>query len=393
MKKRSENVLLGAAFLMATSAIGPGFLTQTAVFTGQLAASFGFAILISILLDIVAQVNIWRIIAVAEKRAQDIANDVLPGLGYALALLIVFGGLAFNIGNVAGAGLGLNVLFGMDTVNGAVLSAALAIGIFLVKEAGRAMDWVAKVLGFLMIGLTIYVAWMSQPPLGLAVRETFMPVKIDLRSILTIVGGTVGGYITFAGAHRLMAAGIKGKENIGSVNRSAVTAIVLASVMRIVLFLAALGVVFGGAVLDAANPAASVFKIASGEIGYKIFGIVLWSAAITSVVGSAYTSISFIQSFHPAIEKYHRYIIIAFIAISTGIFALIGQPVKVLLLAGAFNGLILPIALAIMLMAAYKTKIVGSYAHPRWMTALGILVIIAMSYIGVRSLVLNFNNL
>ena len=33
--KKDSGALLGAAFLMATSAIGPGFLTQTATFTGQ----------------------------------------------------------------------------------------------------------------------------------------------------------------------------------------------------------------------------------------------------------------------------------------------------------------------------------------------------------------------
>ena len=73
-----RSVLLGAAFLMATSSIGPGFLTQTTTFTEQLLASFGFAILISIIIDIGVQMNIWQIIAVSEKRAQDIANDVLP---------------------------------------------------------------------------------------------------------------------------------------------------------------------------------------------------------------------------------------------------------------------------------------------------------------------------
>lgn len=57
----NKTALLGAAFLMATSAIGPGFLTQTATFTGSLLASFGFVILVSIILDIGAQLNIWRI--------------------------------------------------------------------------------------------------------------------------------------------------------------------------------------------------------------------------------------------------------------------------------------------------------------------------------------------
>src|SRR5919106_4698458 len=165
-------VTIGAAFLMATSAIGPGFLTQTAVFTAQLGASFGFAILVSILFDLGAQLNIWRILAVARRRAQDVANDVLPGLGYALAALVALGGLAFNIGNIAGTGLGLNALAGMDVKAGAAASAIIAIGLFLVREAGRAMDRFAQALGFVMIALTIYVVISARPPLGEAVLRT-----------------------------------------------------------------------------------------------------------------------------------------------------------------------------------------------------------------------------
>lgn len=193
MKNTNRSVLLGAAFLMATSAIGPGFLTQTTVFTETLLASFGFVILISIIIDIGAQTNIWRIIAISGKRAQDIANDVLPGLGYVLAFLVVIGGLAFNIGNIAGAGLGTNVLFGISPELGAGLSGLLAVGIFMVKEAGRAMDRFAQLLGFVMIALTIYVMITAQPPVGEAVAKTFVPDTIDIFAIVTLVGGTVGG--------------------------------------------------------------------------------------------------------------------------------------------------------------------------------------------------------
>ena len=61
------------------------FLNNTSVFTQQLLTSFGFVILISILIDIGAQLNIWRIITVSENRAQDLSNKLLPGLGYLLA--------------------------------------------------------------------------------------------------------------------------------------------------------------------------------------------------------------------------------------------------------------------------------------------------------------------
>ncbi len=387
MKQKKSSAFYGAAFLMATSAIGPGFLTQTTAFTAKLFTSFGFAILVSIIVDIIAQLNIWRIITVTNKRAQDIANDLLPGLGNFLSILIISGGLVFNIGNIAGCGLGLNVLLGVDVVTGSLISAAIAILIFLVKDAGRAMDWFAKVLGFLMIGLTLYVAVTSHPPLLEAVHKTFLPDRVDFMSIVTIVGGTVGGYITFAGAHRLLDAGINGKENQASVTRSAATAIGVASLMRILLFLAALGVVMQGLAIDGSNPAASVFRLAAGNIGYKIFGVVIWAAAVTSVVGASFTSVSFAQSFHPMVAKKKNYFIIAFIVCAALLFALFGKPVKVLIFAGAFNGFILAFSLGIMLLAATRSRIMKNYKHPTTYLITGAIVALLMLVFGSLTMI------
>jgi Mn2+/Fe2+ NRAMP family transporter len=379
-KKYNWSVLIGAAFLMATSAIGPGFLTQTAVFTAQLGASFGFVILLSIVLDSIAQLNIWRIIAVADQPAQDIANKVFPGLGYLISFLVFLGGMAFNIGNIAGAGLGLNVLFGVSVGQGAVMSAIIAIGIFIYKEAGKAMDVFAKTMGGLKILLALFIAYISKPPLAEAAIRSVNPTHFSFIAVLTIVGGTVGGYITFAGAHRLLDAGLSGQQNLPAINKGALSAVGLASLMRILLFIAALGVVSAGGKLDPANPAASVFQLAAGAFGYKLFGLVMWSAGISSVVGSAYTSISFIKSFHPFILKFNRQIIISFIIVSTIIFLLIGKPVKILLTVGAINGFILPISLGIMLIAAYRSKIIAKYKQPLWLTVLGVLVVGTMAW-------------
>ena len=381
----ARSALVGAAFLMATSAIGPGFITQTTVFTERLFTSFGFIILCSILLDIAAQLNIWRVIAVSKLRAQDIANRLVPGAGYFLALLILLGGLAFNIGNIAGAGLGLNVILGINVSTGAIISCIISILIFWVKNAGVAVDLFAKILGFVMIGLTMYVAVSSHPPVPEAVYRTFIPEKFDTTAIVTLVGGTVGGYISFAGGHRLLDAGVTGRSQLPQVTKSSITAILIASTMRVLLFLAALGIVATGAKLDAANPAASVFQIAAGDIGYKIFGVVLWSAAITSVIGSAYTSVSFIKSFHPLLQKHERLIITGFILFSTIIFLAVGRPVTILIFVGALNGLILPLALALILLAASKQRIVGDYQHPVWMSVAGWLVVAAMTWMGVKT--------
>jgi Mn2+/Fe2+ NRAMP family transporter len=377
---------LGAAFLMANSSIGPGFLTQTTVFTQQLLTSFGFVILVSVVLDVGAQLNTWRILTVSELRAQDLANKLLPGLGYFLAGMVILGGFAFNIGNIAGCGLGLNVLTGISFEQGAIISCAVALLLFWVREVGKMLDGFTKILGTVKILLTLGIAFSAHPPLLQALHHTLLPAKFSAAAIVTIVGGTVGGYITFSGAHRLLDAGIKGIENQEVVTRSAVSGIVISTFMRFVLFLAIVGVLSHGATLDADNPAAGVFRSAADEVGFRVFGVILWSAAISSVVGAAYTSVSFFKTFHPVFARYERACISVFIILSTSIFVLVGKPAKLLLFAGAINGLILPLALAIVLVAAASPRLMGIYRHPRWMLLAGWVVVLVMGGLSVQAL-------
>ena len=386
------SILLGAAFLMATSAIGPGFITQTTVFTAQLKAAFAFAIFVSILIDIIVQLNVWRILAVSGLRGQDVANKVLPGLGYFLAFAVALGGLAFNIGNVGGAALGFNVMFGFDNTIGGIISALIAIVIFLWKDLGKAMDKFAQILGFVMIAMIGYIVLSTNPPVGIALKETVFPSEINWFTVLTLVGGTVGGYITFSGAHRIIDAGITGKENLGRISFGAVNGICITGVMRFLLFLAVLGVVVAGHELDPSNPAAHAFRIAAGDIGYRIFGLILWAAAITSVVGCSYTSVSFLRTLFSFVENYYRYWTIGFIIASTTILIMVGSPVKLLVLAGSLNGLILPLSLASILLAAYRKDIIGDYNHPEWLTGLGWIMVLFTSWLSYGAL-LNLSKL
>ena len=383
-KNSTSKALLGAAFLMATSAVGPGFLTQTTVFTQQLTTSFGFIILISVVIDLCVQYNIWQIITVSGKRAQDLANDLFPGLGYLLAFLIVVGGLAFNIGNVAGAGLGIEAMTGIPIHIGAIGSAGMAIAVFLSKEAGKAMDSFAKILGLLMIGLILYVAFTSHPPMAAAIHHTFLPAKFDPIATLTLVGGTVGGYISFAGAHRLLDSGIKGEAALPQVNRGASTGILLTATIRYLLFLATLGIIMAGANINPENPTASIFESAAGSLGRQMFGLMIWCAAITSVVGAAYTSVSFMRSFHPFLEKYHTYLTIVFILVSTVVFLLVGKPVKVLVFVGTLNGFVLPVALAILLVVSRKSRLMGTYKHPLVLQIAGWAVVLILIALGIN---------
>ena len=392
--KSRRGPILGAIFLMATSAIGPGFITQTATFTAQLGAAFAFAILVSVLIDFALQMNVWRIITVAGKRAGDLANQAVPYSGYVLAVLIVIGGLAFNIGNIAGGGLGLNALLGIDPKIGGAITALLAIGIFLFRKAGPVVDAVVMVLGVVMIVMTVIVAVISAPPIGEALKQTFVPDTLNFATITTIVGGTVGGYITYAGAHRYLDSGLTGPEHVTSVHRASFTGILVTGVMRYVLFLAILGVVASGVVLDtstsAANPAGQAFGAVLGTAGLRIFGLIFWAAALTSVIGAAYTSATFISTFSKKLGTGRplQWATVVFIVFSLLVYLALGAaPAAILVFVGGFNGLILPIGMTIfMYIGVFRQKdILGGYQYPVWLLVVGILATALSWYMGINS--------
>jgi len=390
--KPSRSVLFGAAFLMATSAIGPGFLTQTSTFTAQYGAPLIMIILLAILMDITAQMNIWSIIGVSGMRAQDIANKLLPGLGVFLAVIVAIGGLAFNVGNVGGVALGFNAMIGLPQKVGAVVAGCLGIIIFLNKNAKTIMDKVATILAAVILVTVLAVAIMSKPPMGEVATGlvSFGKFPTMFVALTTLLGGSCGGYIPFSGAHRLVDAGVQGADNF----RKSVTQGVLTSgLVRILLFLAVLGtcsMAAGNADIIVAaakggNPAAEAFRLAAGNLGYRLFGLCLFSAGVSSVVGAAFTSVSFLKTLHPFIAKNERWFVVGFIAFSTLMMVIVGNAAQLLIIAGAVNGLILPISLTVMLSASRNKKIVGDYKHPAWLTILGIVVVLISGYVGIKA--------
>lgn len=352
----------------------------------RLGAAFAFAIVISILVDIALQLNVWRVIGVSGRRAQELGNLVAPGLGWVMAAFLLVGGLVFNIGNVAGSGLGLDAMLGLDPKLGGALSALIAIGIFLSKKAGVAVDRIVVVLGIAMIALTAYIAITSGPPVGQALKNVVLPEQVDFLAITTLVGGTIGGYIVYAGAHRLLDSGVSGADHVRDITRGSITGILITAVMRVVLFLAILGVVAGGAALDPASPAASAFQQAAGEVGLRVFGIVLWAAAITSVIGASYTSVSFVTS-RTTSDRTRTLLVVAFIAVTTAVYLLIGTaPTTLLVFAGAFNGLLLPIGIAVLLwVATRRTDLLNGYRYPRWLLVIGWVAWLLTLFLAVRS--------
>lgn len=249
------------------------------------------------------------------------------------------------------------------------------------------MDRVVVVLGALMLALTLYVAIVSDPPLASAARNTIAPEVIEPLAITTLVGGTIGGYIIYAGAHRLIDAGHTGPDQVAAISRTSVLAIIVTGVMRTLLFLAILGVVVSGADLTGTSQAASAFQAAAGDVGLRLFGAVFWAAAISSVVGCSYTTVSFLTSSTRTPARTRNLLTGGFIGLSLVLFLVLGKaPTTLLVFAGAFNGILLPVGIGVMLYVGwFRRDLLHGYDYPKWLLVIGSIAWLLTLYLAVTS--------
>ena len=99
------------------------------------------------------------------------------------------------------------------------------------------------------------------------------------------------------------------------------------------------------------------------------------------------TSVSFLTSDKTKAGT-RNILTVAFIVFSAIIFLLLGQaPSTLLIVAGAVNGLILPIGFTvIMIVAWFRRDLLHGYSYPKWLAIIGALVLILTYILGWKSL-------
>jgi Mn2+/Fe2+ NRAMP family transporter len=393
-----RGAVLGAAFLMAASAVGPGFLIQTSRFSAEGGMPFFYAILFVTLADIVTKANIWSVVGASGMTGAQLADGVQKGLGTALTVMIVFGGLAFNVGNIGGAALGLSALCGLPERIGALVGGLLAAMIFCFGSAKCIVDRLAVILSAIIVAVVLAVCIRTQPPLLKTV--TTLPQLRTLPGmffpLITLLGGACGGYIPFSGAHRLLETG---ERTPASFRRAAVLGASVSGLIRLLLFFCVIGACCAGraflseraaAIAGADNPAAQTFYLAAGEWGKRLFGVLLLCAGLACTVGAAYTSVTFLRTLHPFLARHERACILGMIGVSVLILLIFGRASTFAVLAGTVNGFVLPLSLTCILLASGIRSIVGEYRHPLPLTIAGWIVAALSAMLAVRSLLALF---
>ena len=77
-----------------------------------------------------------------------------------------------------------------------------------------------------------------------------------------------------------------------------------------------------------------------------------------------------------------------FIVIGTILYMLLGQaPVTLLIFAGAFNGVILPLGFAVIMWVAWRRRdLLHGYKYPGWLLVAGLLAWLLTLFLGIQSL-------
>lgn len=104
--------------------------------------------------------------------------------------------------------------------------------------------------------------------------------------------------------------------------------------------------------------------------------------------GASYTSVSFVTSRTKTSERTRTLLVVGFIVVTGAVYVSIGTPPTTLLVfAGAFNGILLPVGIGVLLWVAWmRTDLLRGYSYPRWLLIIGTAAWLITVYLAVNSI-------
>ena len=391
----------GPGLLVTAAFIGPG----TLVTASRAGAGYGVTLLwavvfsvaaTGILQDMAARVGLAGRRGLAEAIRDSLSRRwVRVGALGLIAGTILLGNAAFQTGNLIGAALGLNLLSGWSP-------GVLALGIG-VLAAGLLMSGTYRTIQNTMVGLVglmslvfCAVAVLTAPDLGDLIAGLLMPrlPPGSLLTVLALIGTTFVSYNLFLHASTVLErwpdAG-RNDENLRESRRDTVFAVALGGLITASVIVAASPLLGQGA--DAANAAAVAEQLTLilGRAAPVFFGLGLFAAGLTSAItaplAAAY-AVSGALGWPPDLRSGRFRMLWGFVLV-TGVVCAVtlgGAPYKVILLAQAGNGIVLPLTLILLLIVVNRTKIMGSYRNSRLANVLGAIVVVVISGLSLMQL-------
>ena len=387
-KKVGPGVLVAAAF------IGPGTVT-TCMLTGN---SFGFSLLWAMLFSIIATIFLQEMAArigiITQKGLGDVvATEIYkPWLRWLVITLIlgaiVIGNTAYEGGNIGGATLGLQALFGTEHSYLYPLIIGSLAFIFLYIGKYKTIEKILVALVILMSISFILTAIVTKPNIIEILKGLFIPTapKNSLLSIIALVGTTIVPYNLFLHAS-LVSKKWNKTTDLKYAQRDTILSISLGGLVSIAIMITAAKTqsLEIKNVLDLAIGLEPIY----GNSAKYFMGIGLFAAGLTSAI-TAPLAAAFVANScfgwgsnmqNKRFKAVWMFIIIlGVILMSFGI-----KPIEVIKLAQIANGILLPIITIFLLWAVNRTSILKTYKNTLIQNIIGIVIVVLTLGLGIMS--------
>lgn len=386
---------IGPGVLVAAAFIGPGTITACTLAGVEFGYSMLWAMLLSIVATIVLQEMAARLGIITQKGLATVIKEELPHRGVRYIVIgvilaaIVLGNAAYEAGNIGGATLGLEAIFGVNYIQhypwivGILAFTLLYIGTYKVIEK----VFIALVL--IMSLSFIVTAAITQPNLKELFTGLLMPTvpQDSLLTILALVGTTVVPYNLFLHAS-LVSEKWKSKEDLVYAKRDTLISIALGGIisMAIMVVAASIDTIKVSGVLDMAKGLEPLF----GDAARYCMGIGLLAAGVTSAITAPLAAAYVANSCFgwKAGMKDYRFRLVWFIILLTGVVSLSFnvRPIEIIKFAQVANGLLLPAIAILLLWIVNKFSVMGTYRNTKWHNLLAILIIGLAILLGAKSI-------
>lgn len=397
---------LGPGPLIAAAFIGPGTITLCTLAGINYGMDLLWALLIAILAAMILQTMSIKIGLIGQKNITEALKSELDtpwikqiviGL---IFLAILIGNTAYEAGNISGAVLGLEALFGtyfFDFFGFIINPYSLFIGTIAVVLLGTGKH---KLIERFMIGLVIimsisflFTAIVTKPSLqGLfAGLFTFNIPEGSFLMIIGLVGTTIVPYNLFLHT-ALVKEKWKNAHFLPFAIKDLIIALGLGGLISMSVIITSAGVEIDelSSVADLAIGLEPIF----GTLAKYFMALGLFAAGITSTItaplAAAYVVCGCFGWSTNLDSKYFKVIWFLIIAFGVVISATSIKLISIIKFAQVINGVVLPLIAGLLLWMVNKRSLLGNLKNNTLQNTLGGLVVLIALFLSIRTLFLVF---
>jgi len=396
MKERLKSI--GPTAIIAGAIVGPGTVTTSTV----IGVNYGFALLWVLLLVIAFQLALHDMttrLALAggktfqEAIREDIENPLLRNIVIiVVAISIALIGLSFMVGNLTGAGLGVQFFIPTSVGTLAVIIGIITWCIIFTgsyKFIENAIKYMVMAFGLSFL----FTAIISKPDIGLLLKGLFVPSipEGSWATVLALVGTCgIGGYPLFLHTNAIKSKW-PGVENLGRARNDLFIMLPVALITTAMIIISASAMYGSGVQVTSAAVMGQQFEPLFGSLAKYIFAIGLFSAGISSAIPCSMavawvlTGVFGVKS---DINGTPYRIIISVLLLLVMIMAFLGKrPVQLIIGAQAVNGVLGPLTAIVLIWLTNKRSLMKEYVNSTLVNILGSVAVILSLILAIRTFI------